>query len=191
MKEKHTNNENSKASITVNVGEMKQIKNYGDYLINEEGLIYSTKRNLFLKPSKNRGGYLWVNLSKKGKSRQFRIHRLVAEAFILNSENKPCVNHIDGIKLNNNVSNLEWCTFGENLSHAFRTGLTKHNMVGKKGKLHPRSKAVNQYDLENNFIKTWESIADAVRGLQIQSSGICAVCKGNRKTHNNFIWRYV
>lgn len=68
--------------------------------------------------------YMVVDLSKgDNKAKQYSIHRLVAQAFIPNPKNKPCVNHIDGNKLNNSVDNLEWCSYSENLTHAYRTGL--------------------------------------------------------------------
>lgn len=70
-----------------------------------------------------RGKYKAVNLWKNGKSKPSNVHRLVAINFIKNDENKPCVNHIDGNKFNNNVSNLEWCTYSENNKHSFLTGL--------------------------------------------------------------------
>ena len=67
--------------------------------------------------------YLTVNLYDHGKRKTVDVHRLVAMAFIENVENKKCVNHIDGNKTNNYVKNLEWCTYSENLIHAYKTGL--------------------------------------------------------------------
>ena len=81
-------------------------------------------------------GYLHVNLWHGGKSKHFSIHRLVAIAFIPNPENKPEVNHIDGNKLNNRVSNLEWVTSSENQRHAFDMGL----QVALQGEDAPRAK---------------------------------------------------
>jgi hypothetical protein len=69
--------------------------------------------------------YVTVRLSKNGNITTFRIHQLVAEAFIPNPDGKPCVNHKDGNKQNNTAENLEWCTHSENNRHAFRTGLSK------------------------------------------------------------------
>ena len=77
-----------------------------------------------LKPALNRQ-YLFVYLYKDGKGQNFRVHRLVAQLFVPNPSNKPQVNHIDGNKLNNHVSNLEWVTNSENMRHAVDTGLQK------------------------------------------------------------------
>lgn len=68
-------------------------------------------------------GYLGISLEKEGRVKYFKIHRLVAEAFIPNPENKPEVNHKDGDKTNPTVNNLEWATRSDNMDHAWRTGL--------------------------------------------------------------------
>lgn len=89
-----------------------------------------------LKERLNSNGYLRVNMHLKGeeKSREYLVHRLVAEAFIPNESNKPYVNHIDGNKLNNSSENLEWCTKSENEKHAWSTGLKADTAT--KGELH-------------------------------------------------------
>jgi len=69
-------------------------------------------------------GYKAVMFHINGKAKCTKVHRLVAEAFIPNPDNLPCINHIDGNKLNNQASNLEWCTYQQNMQHAVRTGLT-------------------------------------------------------------------
>lgn len=93
------------------------------YLISNTGKIFSirSQRELIVKPK--RTGYMDIELNINGKVYYKRIHRLVAEAFIPNPENKPYINHKDGNKLNNNVTNLEWCTNSENMIHAFQMGL--------------------------------------------------------------------
>jgi len=86
-------------------------------------------RNKYIPPLKKTigtTGYYHVHLAVDKNHKNYRVHRLVAAAFIPNPENKPCINHIDGNKLNNHVSNLEWCTMKENSQHAVRIGL-HHN----------------------------------------------------------------
>lgn len=113
------------------------------------------------------------------KIKLFRVSRLVAMAFIPNPENKPQVNHKDGNKLNNNVDNLEWVTQIENQYHAWGNGLNKN-----------KPKAVNQYDLNNNFIREWESAREIERQTKIQRSNIACCCRGTRKTAGGYIWRF-
>lgn len=104
---------------------LKEIKKNPNYRIDEKGNVYNIKGELkFTRP--NRDGYNTVNLWKNNKPICYAIHRLVAEAFIPNPENKPCVNHKDCDKMNNNVDNLEWCTYSENLKHAMDNKLLVH-----------------------------------------------------------------
>ena len=113
---------------------MKDIPNYeGFYAASEDGRIWSYSSKKFLKPSTHRDGYLKLTLSKNGKVTTNQIHRLVAQAFIANPDNLPMVNHIDGIKDNNNVSNLEWVSHIGNMRHAMDAGLSKGNsaLVGE------------------------------------------------------------
>ena len=98
------------------------IKNYeGFYKIDHTGCVYSKRK--IIKPYDNGHGYLAVQLWKNGKCKQFYIHRLVAAAFIPNPNNYREINHIDGDKTNNSVSNLEWCDRSINVKHAYDTGL--------------------------------------------------------------------
>lgn len=110
----------------LNLSNFKPIPGYEDYLINENGQVYSKKRNKLLSPFYNRRGYLRVNLYRNKKRKFFSIHRLVAMTFLNNSNNLPQVNHIDGNKLNNNISNLEWCTNFQNNKHAWDNGLKEN-----------------------------------------------------------------
>jgi hypothetical protein len=117
---------------------MKRIKGFEDYGITEDGRVWSYPKNhnrntegMWLKPSKvgnknyDDNMYYAVLLTKNKKQYCRRVHRLVAEAYIPNPENKPEVNHKDGDKLNNHVDNLEWATRSENVAHAWREGLQK------------------------------------------------------------------
>jgi len=96
---------------------------------------YCQLKGRLLKLYTTKKGYDRVNLNKNGKIKFFLVHRLVTQAFIPNPESKPQVNHIDGVKTNNNVSNLEWCTPSENIKHSFESGLNNN-----KGERHHKSK---------------------------------------------------
>ena len=103
-----------------------KIANYEQYTIDEKGVVISLRSNQPLKPIKANNGYLHVTLSMEdGRSKQVSIHRLVAEHFIPNPYHYPQVNHIDGNKENNVVTNLEWCTPAENIQHALKNNLCK------------------------------------------------------------------
>lgn len=95
----------------------------GKYLVSNDGRVYSTKTKKLLKPMKNEKGYLCVELRRNHTRKVMRIHRLVAGAFIPNSNNFNEVNHKDGDKENNSVANLEWCTRSQNMKHAYLLGL--------------------------------------------------------------------
>jgi len=110
----------------------------------------------------------------------YRLHRIVAQTFIENPENKEQVNHIDGNKLNNAVSNLEWVTNKENQIHKFQIGLENNH-----------TRKVGQYDLENNFIKEFPSIVSASKEIGVNKSGIQGVLSNYRKTSGGYIWKYL
>ena len=124
---------------------MKNICNYeGLYKIDENGNVFSVRNNKFLKRMTFPSGYEYVHLCNgKGKTKLFRVHRLVAEAFIPNPDNSPEVNHKDGNKQNNSVDNLEWCTNLENIQHSVKTGLRN-----AKGENNPSAKLTAK-DVEN------------------------------------------
>jgi hypothetical protein len=115
----------------------RTIEDFSNYQISSIGRVKSKARwvpmpncngkrfwpERIMKSRKDKNGYSIIHLSNNGKGKTLKIHRLIAQAFICNLENKPCVNHLDGNVKNNNVENLEWSTVLENTQHAVRTGL--------------------------------------------------------------------
>lgn len=103
---------------------------FDNYLCSEEGEIYSLLTNKIMKTHNDKDGYQCLRMTvEKGKAVTVKAHRLIAQTFLPNPENKPQVNHKDGNKMNNAVSNLEWCTNKENQKHAIKTGLKNDSGV--------------------------------------------------------------
>lgn len=108
----------------------KKIKNYDNYYIYDNGDVFNIKTKKMLDGSIGKNGYKYYRLSKENTKKMFYAHRLVAEYFIDNFDNLPVVNHKDGNKLNNNVDNLEWVSYSENMEHFHST--IKKNSKNKK-----------------------------------------------------------
>ena len=127
----------------------KTIKGYENYIINTKGQIRRIigkycPNGRILKSQISTNNYIQICLCKNGKAKMFRLHRLLAEAFLPNPANKPQVNHIDGNRKNNDLSNLEWVTVSENMLHAMyvtKNKLPSRSMLGKMGMAHNLSKS--------------------------------------------------
>lgn len=144
------------------------VSNYGRVKFSDGTISVVTK----MKEKKNE--YLHVTIGH----REHSIHRIVAQTFLPNPENKHEVNHIDGVKYNNNVNNLEWVFGSENVIHAHKTGLIK------------TCKKVTQYDMNWIKIRDFDSIADAGRALGVASNGIGECCNNKRKSSHGFKWGF-
>lgn len=168
----------------------KPIKNYeGLYEVSNFGRVKSLSKWLgnyyrnekILKQEKEWCGYLRVALSKDSKVKHFKVHRLVAETFIPNTDNLPQVNHKDENKLNNHVENLEWMSAKDNTNYG--TGIERRSKS--------KSKPVLQFDLQGNFIREWKSCAEAGRnGYNEDCIGYCCNNKPKHSTHKGYIWKW-
>lgn len=141
--------------------------------------------------SKNKWGYLGVSLYKNGVGKRFQVHRLMMIAFVPNPENKPQVNHIDGVKDNNLLENLEWNTRSENQRHAFRIGIKKGypTWKGKINELNPNSKPIIQKTLDGEFVKKFTCRAEAQRYFGKQTN-IAAALSGKQTQSCGYKWEY-
>lgn len=172
-----------------NMGRIKSLERYKE----NHGKLQKVEEKIKTINIKN-SGYQFVQLYKNNKYKNLMVHRLVAQAFIPNVDNKPQINHIDGNKLNNNVTNLEWCTNSENNKHAWNTGLKqcteKLKEATRKTNREYKSKPINQLDLQGNYIKTWLNAHEASRQLGIDRSTISQCCRGGRrnKTAGGYKW---
>jgi alkylated DNA repair dioxygenase AlkB len=155
------------------------------YLISNNGQVFSTKTRKFLSQRLSNGYYTVTIPSEKNKKNPRRIHRLVAEAFVPNPENRKLVNHIDGNKLNNNYSNLEWVNSRQNAQHAVEMALSvpKH------------TSAVIQFNQMGVQVGNFSSIAEASRQTGVSKDMISHCCgKRTKSTKDNegniFIWKH-
>ena len=150
-----------------------EIIGYENYLIHEDGTVYSKKRKKFLKPQL-RNRYYRVGLSKNGKTSMLSINRLVAEHYIPNPENKPEVDHIDDDPINNHISNLQWLTHQENIDKRkyttntgyryinYRENENKYDIRVKEHRIYLRCDEYNLVDAVN--------IRDAILGKSLSST---------------------
>ena len=163
------------------------VKGYeGLYKVSSMGRVKSLITGKILKPEKGIGGYLRVHLYKDGKAKHFKVHRLVAEAFLKPVAGKDCVNHLDEVKTSNHYSNLEYCSPKENANW----GTRNERMAEKQRNAPFKSKSVFQFSLNGKFIKEWPSVSEVHRQLGYTISFISRCCLGKCKQAYGYIWRY-
>ncbi|MBQ8207049.1 MAG: HNH endonuclease [Bacilli bacterium] len=164
-----------------NLGRIKSMPRHGTHVREEH----------ILKQNVNRKGYSIVGLTKNSKTSTITVHRLVANAFIPNPNNLPQVDHINDNKKDNSINNLQWITNEDNMKKAWLTGARSIEKTYKRGKENCRAKIVNQYDLKNNYIRTWYCIRDIEKELGFDNRNISACCRNKRPTAYGYKWKYV
>lgn len=173
--------------------EWKDIKGYPNYQVSNMGRVKSLERNVvrgrgglykieekILKSVKNNGGYFSVSLSKENKSKYFSVHRLVASAFLPNPDNLPQVNHINEIKTDNRVENLEWCDRSYNINFGTRNKRASASC----------QKPILQVTKQGKIIHKWNSVREVERELGFNRSNIIKCCKGKLKLAYGYVWKY-
>lgn len=186
----------------------KDIEGYeGLYQISNLGRVKSLKRKV--KGNKNQGerfqyerimkqticstGYYSVTL-KKDTIKTYKVHRLIAQAFIPNPNNYLIINHKDGNKLNNDIYNLEWCTYSHNVKEAYKMGLCEKQRENSRKRFKECNKKINKYTKDGQYICTYNKMTDALFDLGINEkngvSNISNCCKGIRKSAFGYKWSY-
>ena len=163
-----------------------------EYLVSDEGFVLNKQQTKKLKPSINPKGYQMVNLLINGQRKGISVHILVARAFCDGYKKGLTVNHIDGNKLNNKATNLEWITNEDNIKHFYKN----HNYCGVNN---PNHKSIYAKNLITNEIIMFNSIMDAAKFIkpaatykQLRSVQKCIiqVAKGKKKSYRNYLWNY-
>lgn len=171
------------------------VRNYEDlYEVSNTGKVRSIDREIIDKRGSTRcfkgrelkkiilpNGYFVVGLSKNGFNKLHYVHRLVAEMFIPNPNNYPCINHKDEVKINNNVDNLEFCTYKYN--NDYSNNVERMNRSTRK--------RVIQLTKDYKVVFIYESEMEASRKTGIQQSSISRCCFGHAKTAGKYLWRHI
>lgn len=183
----------------------ESINNFEDYLINDSGdnnkSVWSKKSNKFLKGRLTPSKYVQICFTVDGVHYFDYLHKLIAEAFIPNSENKPTVNHKNHVRDDNRLDNLEWATYTEQCDEIMRENVSKarkgqHN--SPKTEFKPKGKII-QSEPDGTFVKLWDSAKQIERELGYQQTNISRCCNGgyyekgkwiNVKQHKGYKWSY-
>jgi hypothetical protein len=162
---------------------MKQIPNYPNYQIDTNGNVFN-KYGKIIKQQKNRGGYKYINIYNNNGPKKITIHRLMATTYLDNPLNKPQINHINGIKTDNRIDNLEWSTASENGKHSYKLGLSKVSELNKQTTRVHIIKPV--LDTENGIF--YDSLVDLCNYFNLKYSKMRDMLSGRTKNKTKYIY---
>lgn len=160
--------------------EWRQVLEHPNYEVNNLGQVRHKQRRQILKPRSNNSGYQYVNFKVNGKNTNFAVHRIVANAFIPNPNGYSEVNHINYDKNDNRVENLEWVSSSQNKKHAY---LKEENHKS-------RGKIVEQYSLNGDYIKSFDSVSEAANEFGCCVAAISNCCLGRTKSSQGYRWKF-
>ena len=166
----------------------KIIEEFPNYIIYDDGRVYSIRRKKFIYVAHDDRGYPYVNFYLKGKRYCRKIHRLVAKAFVPNPNNLPEVNHIDENKDNNHYTNLEWCTTAYNICYG-----TRHQRAGLTNRTsQPNKRRVGAFK-SGKLVQDFISVSEGARftGDINHRANITACLNGRQKTSYGYEWKYL
>ena len=176
----------------------KAIGGHEEYEVSTYGRVRKAGTGIILKLAYDKDGYLTIGLTRNGKQSRHKVHRLVASAFIPNPGNKPCIDHINGVRDYNAVDNLRWCSVGDNNGFEMARMRKSKALIGRKkdpqaverNRAAQHKRPICQYDLDGNLLRTWDSVRAIGRELGYARASITRCAKGVYERAYGCVWRY-